>query len=136
MPVSNLDEPCAACRRPAGDHTLREWAACLGTTTVDQPFRHPGAREAEQIGREIKRRFELDDDLVIADHVEVTAATLEGYSGIVKTKTPVVVHDFGIGHPGGHTIVARVAFVSEPEAMRAYAEMMWKNATAAAERAG
>lgn len=35
MILHDLDKPCLACQRPAGDHTLREWNACMGATTTD-----------------------------------------------------------------------------------------------------
>lgn len=37
MPVEGLDKPCPHCGRVSGDHTLREWAECMGQSS-ELPF--------------------------------------------------------------------------------------------------
>lgn len=38
MPVGGLDEACGTCGKRSGDHTLDEWAVCLGTPTTNLSF--------------------------------------------------------------------------------------------------
>lgn len=97
MTVSGLDAPCAVCERPAGDHTLREWAACMGTQTTDLPYEAIPEDLAQTVAASVRDRFQLDDDLIVADHVVVRALTLGGRQGVLGIKIPALIHDFQIG---------------------------------------
>lgn len=136
MPVDGLDGPCGACERPAGDHTLREWAACLGTITLDLPFTEVPSDAAQLAADAVRTQFGLDDDLIIADHVVMKAAWLNGMSGHVKVKVPLLLHEFQIGVPGHPPEnVARVAFIGDVKSMRAYGRLARDSANGAANAA-
>jgi hypothetical protein len=129
MAVTNLDSPCGVCARASGDHTLREWAACLGTTTLDLPYQPVAA----DITSALRERFNLPGDQIIADHVVVRAAVLGGHTGVVGVKSPIVLHEFAVGMPDRPAeVVAKVAYIGSGDAVRAYGRLVQESADGAA----
>lgn len=112
MTVEGLEEPCPACGRTSGDHTLREWSECVGTVTTDLPYEETPADAAAVTAAAIRERFGLDPDLIVSDHAVVRAATLDGASGLVRVRVPIVLFEFQIGVPGGPDTVAKVAYLA------------------------
>lgn len=126
MPVGGLEDPCATCGRTSGDHTMREWAACMEKTDTDE-F---GARD-EEAGEAIRRKFGIAPETLIADHVLIEAAQLDGHAGQVGVKVPAIRHTFAIGGIDGATSVAQVLYLAEPVGMRNYGAMVQKAASTA-----
>lgn len=137
MSVRGLDDPCAACDRVSGDHTLREWAVCMGTQTTDLPWAPvPDDATGAAAGEAIRRMFQLDHDLIVADNVVIKAAVLDGASGPVQVRVPALIHEFGVGRPGeAPATMAKVAFVADSAVMRAYARLAADSARGAARAA-
>ncbi len=134
--VGGLDGPCVVCGRVSGDHTLREWAACVGTVTTDLPFERTPPDMAAAAAAAVRAQFQLDDDLVIADHAVVRAITLGGRSGALQVTVPGLLHEFQIGVPGQPpSTVARVAFIGNLAAMRGYGRLVRDSANGAANAA-
>jgi hypothetical protein len=132
MPVSGLDEPCPVFDRPSGDHTLREWAKCMGTTTTSVPFAEVPDDMAAAAATAIREQFAIDDDLILADGVVVRAATLDGHAGVVGIKVPALVHEFQINVPGHPpATIARVLFVGDVDSMRGYGRLVRDSANGA-----
>lgn len=145
--VGNLDSPCGACDRPSGDHTLREWSACMGEVTTDLPFEGTPADTAALATASLRERFNLDDSIIIADHVTVRAITLEGQMGTPArgpaslqrqptVKIPGLLHEFAIGVPGvPPSAVAAVLFTGSVKSMRGYGRLARDSANGAANAA-
>jgi hypothetical protein len=130
--LRGLDEPCATCGRPAGDHTLREWNVCMGTLTTDLPFQETPPDMAAAASEAVRAQFNLDEDLVIADNVVVKAVTLAGDSGVLGLRFPGLLHEFQIGLPGRPPgTLARVLFVGDVAAMRGYGRLVRDSANGA-----
>ncbi len=134
--LRGLDEACATCGRVCGDHTLREWAACMGTLTTDLPFERTPPDMAQAAGDAVRRQFRLDDDIAIADHATVKALTLAGSAGAVGVRLPMLLHEFQIGIPGQPPApVARVAYLGNLAGMRGYGRLVRDSANGAANAA-
>lgn len=100
-----LDMPCAACTRPLGDHTLRQYHAC--DPALDLPFEVTPDRAADSL----RAQLGFDEGTIVADHCIAKAATLD-LGGI---RTPVVIHEFAVGRPMfAPTPVVTVAFLGAP----------------------
>jgi hypothetical protein len=123
--IEGLDQPCPACERVAGDHTLREWHACLDEARVDMPA-EAVPQDARQVASEqLRRMFDLDGDVVVADHVVVRSVTLTGASGPVTLRMPGLLHEFAVGLPGSAPErVARVLFVGDDASLRGYGRLV------------
>ncbi len=134
--VSGLDRDCGACGRVAGDHTLREWAACMGTVTTDLPFEATPPDLAAAAAAAVRAQFQLDDDLVVADHVVVKAVTLAGSSGAIDVRVPGLLHEFQLGIAGQPPApVAKVAFLGDVASLRGYGRLVRDSANGAANAA-
>ncbi len=137
--LRGLDEPCATCERPAGDHTLREWNACMGTLTTDLPYEATPPDMARSAAAAVRAQFNLDEDLVIADHVVVKAVTLagDGRGHSIGVRLPALLHEFQIGLPGQPpTTLARVLFVGGADSVRGYGRLVRDSANGAVNAAG
>lgn len=136
MPVSGLDQPCGACGRPSGDHTLREWAACVGTTTTDLPYEALPSDMAKAAADAVRERFQIEPGVIVADNVVVRAATLDGSTGPVGIRLPVLLHDFQIGVAGSPPVpIATVAFIGDVDSVRGYGRLVRDSANAAVKAA-
>lgn len=138
MAVEGLDQPCGTCGRVSGDHTLREWAVCLGTVTLDLPFEPIPDDAAAAASAAVRERFQLDPDLIVADNVVIRAATLDGNTGAVQLRLPVLLHEFQIstGSATAPATIAKVAFLSgDGVGMRNYGRLVRDSANGAANRA-
>lgn len=137
MPVQGLDQPCGTCSRRSGDHTLDEWAKCLGTPTTDLPFERVPDDAAAAASAALRQQLGLDDDLILADSVIIRAATLDVSSGVVAAKVPALIHDFQIGVPGqAPAEVARVLYMGDTRAMKQYGRLVRDSANGAVNAAG
>lgn len=85
----------------------------------------------------LRERFQLDPDVIVADHVIVRAATLNGHTGSVAVRLPVVLHEFQVGVPGRAPVeVAKVAYVAgTAKTIRDYGRLVRDSANGAANRA-
>lgn len=129
MTVDGLDKPCAVCERPAGDHTLREWSACLGTVTTDLPYEDA---PDDSIAGAMRGRLGLDRDTIPADHIHARAATYAGSSGPVEIRMPVVLLDFSIGQAGAPPVtVAKIAFLGDRSSIRGLGRLVRDTANGA-----
>lgn len=136
MPIEGLDQPCSVCERPSGDHTLREWAACIGTVTTDLPYEQTPPDAAAVVAEKVRQQFNLDEDLIVADHVVIRAATLDGASGQVRVRIPALIHEFQVGVSGQPPVtVAKVVYVADTDGMRAYGRLARDTANGAANAA-
>lgn len=136
MPVEGLDKPCGTCRRVSGDHTLREWAVCMGEVTTDLPYEEGPADAAKVVADSMRERFGLDPKLIIADHFIARAAVLEGSSGAIGVKVPTLLHEFQMGVAGQAPVtVAEIAYIGDPAAMRQYGKLLRDTANGAANAA-
>lgn len=146
--VGGLDGPCGVCERPTGDHTLREWSACMEEVTTDLPFESTPADAAALASASLRDRFNLDDSIIIADHVTVKAITLDGEMMGVPPRGPAslqrrptvrvpgLLHEFGIGVPGiPPSTVASVLFVGGVDSVRKYGRLARDSANGAANAA-
>jgi hypothetical protein len=130
MTVHDLDAPCPVCHRPSGDHTLREWARCLNTKTLDLPFEPIPADAATTAAAALRKQLNIDDDVILADHVIVRALTLAGASGPLAVRLPCVHHDFQLATPQPVT-VARILFVGNPDSIHGYGRLIRDSANGA-----
>lgn len=134
--IEGLDDNCPACGRRSGDHTLDEWAACLGESGTALPFTIPDDDSAALLNENIRQRFNLDPGTLVADNVVVYAATLDFSSGTVSGKVPALIHDFSTSAGGKLVTVAKIVFMGgDPEQMRQYGKLARDSANAAANRA-
>lgn len=135
MGMQGLDDACPVCQRPAGDHTLREWAACMGESTT-LPFEPIPSDSAAAANAAMKERFGLDEDVIVADNVIVRAATLDFSTGVVNGQLPALIHEFQTSGAGGPPAeLAKVVFVAPTDGMRGYGRLVRDSANAAAKRA-
>lgn len=119
--VGGLDDLCPACHRIVGDHTLREWSACMKTPAVDLPYQEIPADMAKVVSDRLREQFTLDDDWIIADTVTVKSLVLDGAWGQMKVRTPALLHEFAIGNPNhGPMPVGKVLYVAPPDGLKRY----------------
>lgn len=131
-PVSGLDRPCSVCGRTSGDHTLREWAECMGTTTTDLPYEQTARDLADLAGENLRRSFGIGGDVVVADHVVVKALTLDGANGPLRVRLPAVLHEFQVGTPGHPpSAVAKILFTGTADSIRGYGRLVRDSANGA-----
>lgn len=134
--MKGLDDDCPTCGRTSGDHTLREWATCLGESTT-LPFEPIPDDAAAAANAALQKRFGLEDGVIMADNVIVRAAALDFHSGIVEGNLPALIQDFQVsGGPGGSPVdVAKIVFVAPGvDGMRAYGRLVRDSANGAAKR--
>lgn len=138
-PLQGLDQPCATCERPVGDHTLREWSTCVGTTTTDLPFEAmPDDAVARAAGDAIRRSFGIDDDIIVADHVVAKALVLDGQApGGLVVRFPAVLHEFQVGRAGAPPVeVAKVLYAGgSADVVRAFGRLIRDTSNGAANAA-
>ncbi len=134
MAVEGLDSRCPACDRISGDHTLREWAECMGESS-ELPFEPIAEDSAEAANAALRKRFNLDESQVVADNVVIRAATLDFSAGEVGGKMPALICDFQTSFNGMLLPAANVVFIAPPEGMRGYGRLVRDSANAAANRA-
>lgn len=129
MSVHGLDKVCGVCDRVSGDHTLREWAACLGSVTLDLPYEDV---PADSVAARMRDTFGIAPDVVVADHVNVRALVLTGSAGAVGIALPALEHTFQIGKPGqAPADVAKVLFLGSEESVRGYGRLIRDSANGA-----
>lgn len=131
MTVNGLNAPCLSCARRTGDHTLDDWARCLGTPSHDLAFEVT----PDDVAELIKGRFSGLDDHAVADCLAVRAATLEGETGALGVHMPVVLFEFSLALSTGPEVTSRVALIGTPDVIRKMGALMNEAAHAAAERA-
>lgn len=132
MPVGGYESPCPACGRTSGDHTLREWGACLGTPTTDLPFEATPDDLAGAAAERLRRIFGIEGDVIVADHVVVRALTLGGSNGPLSVYLPALLHEFQVGIPGQPpATVAQVLFTGDVRSIRGYGRLVRDSANGA-----
>jgi len=130
--ASGLDQPCPACGRTSGDHTVREWAACLGRQTLVLPYEEVPRDLAAAAAENLRRSFGIDGDVIVADHVVVRAVTLDGATGPVRLRLPALLHEFQVGIAGqAPTVVAKVLFAGNGQTVRGYGRLVRDSANGA-----
>lgn len=135
--VGGLDDLCPACHRILGDHTMREWSACLGVDSVNLPYKEIPEDMAEVVAARIREQFRLADGWLIADTVTVKAVVLDGEAGGVNVRTSALLHEFSIGAPDRPPLpVATLLFVGSPEGVKRYGVLVRDSANGAANAAG
>jgi hypothetical protein len=111
---------------------MREWSHCMGAVTLDLPTQPVPDDIAGAASAALRRQFDLDEDLLIADHVIVKSATLAGSSGPLDVRLPVLLQEFQLGHPGRPPIeIAKVLFLGNVETMRGYGRLVRDSANGA-----
>lgn len=136
-PLRDLDQPCAACQRPRGDHTLREFSTCLGARTFDLPYEDlEQDATAAAAGEALRKSFSIPGDVIVADHVVVRALTLDGGSGGLRVRLPGLMHEFQIGVQGKPPVLqAKVLFAGGLDSIRGYGRLVRDSANGAANAA-
>lgn len=134
MKVDGLDDDCPVCGRRSGDHTLDEWAACLGTGTMDLPFEEIPDDAIKLANDELQKRFGLPDDHWVADNLIVKALTLDASAGPIKTTIPALLFDYQSSASGFPLTVSKVLFLGDAETMRKCGRLVRDTANAAANR--
>lgn len=135
--VRGLDDPCPTCQRASGDHTLREWATCIGTQTTDLPFEPVPDDLADAATENMRRSFDIPGDVIVADHVVIRALTLDCSSGPIRMRLPAVLHEFQVAIPGQPpTVVAKVLFAGNDQTVRGYGRLIRDSANGAVNAAG
>lgn len=133
MPVSGLDENCGACGRRRGSHTLDELVTCMGEVTTDVEYEDT---PADSVAAGLRERFGLDPDLIVANHVQVRALTLQCEAMGAAFRLPLVEHTFQIGIAGRPPApVAKVAYLGDVAAVRKYGQLIRDSANGAARAA-
>lgn len=133
--VEGLDDQCGSCGREMGAHTLREFAACLETPSHNLPYEAFPADSIDDANEALRRKFQLDGDVIVADSVVAYSATLTGDAGPIGVSVPAVIHEFQQGTPAGPRTVAKVVYLSPADAMRKYGTLIYNTAWAAAKGA-
>jgi hypothetical protein len=133
----DLNEPCGACTRPVGDHTVRERLACSGHLTTDLPYEDVAPDLAAAATENIRASFGSDGDVIVADHIVARALTFDGHAGPVRLVYPGVLHEFAVGVPGQPpAVVAKVLFMGSEESVRAYGRLLRDTSNGAVNAAG
>lgn len=135
--IDGLDDACPACDLVCGDHTLRQWAACMGTLATRLPYAPQTADVADLANRTMQERFGLEEDWLVADNVILRAATLEADSGPLGVRMPALIHEFSSSHPDPlqPRPLAKVVFTGSLETMRGYGRLARNSANGAANAA-
>jgi hypothetical protein len=130
-PIRGLDRPCPHCARPTGDHTLREWSECIGAPSEHLPYEDtPAATRA--MADELRDRFGIDDDVLVADHIVAKAIVLDGQAGVLSVQLPGVLHEFAIGQVGAAPLTTvKVLFIGPPDVVRSYGRLVRDTANGA-----
>jgi len=130
-PIQNLEAACMVCERPAGDHTLREWSACMGTITTDLPY---GPIPAD--ARRIAERFGLPDGTLVADNVVAKSLVARADMGPLGQSLllPLVLHEFSRS-PNVGEVLARIAYIGDVGTLRQYGRLLRDTANGAANAA-
>lgn len=103
---------------------------------MNLPFQQTPPDMAAAAAAAVRGQFQLDEDLVVADHVVVRAITLAGSSGLVRVRLPALVHEFQIGVSGQPPEpVAKVAFIGSVDGVRGYGRLVRDSANGAANAA-
>lgn len=130
-PVTGLDTDCGTCGRRAGDHTLDEWAKCMGTVTTDLPY-EDNPHEVRFAGDQLREQLGLEQGTIVADHVVVKAAYYEGLNGVATVRMPMLIHEFAMGRPGAPPApVGKAVFLADSEGMRKYGQLVRDSANGA-----
>lgn len=105
-----LDQPCPACGRAIGTHTMREWAEHSSAPSHDLPY--------EEIP---DGPIMLDvDGMPMVDHIDVRATVMAVGDPHAPTATiPAVIFSFSVGVVGAAPVKrAEVLFAGSPESLR------------------
>jgi hypothetical protein len=108
----------------------------MATVTTDLPFEKTPPDMAAAAAAAVRQQFQLNDDLLVADHVVVKAITLQGSTGPVQVAFPGLLHEFQIGTPGQPpTTVSKVVFLGDEQSVRGYGRLVRDSANGAANAA-
>lgn len=130
MTLSGLDQPCLACSKRSGSHTLDEWEACLGAPSHDLPY-DDVPEDVQQI---LHQRFAGLEGYALSDTIDVRAAMVGGGTGPVGFTSPVLLLDFQVGSPAGPRQASKVAFLGTSTTMRKFGVLVRDAANAAANK--
>lgn len=104
----------------------------MGQPSLDLPFEAQSPDTAAYVADQVRKRFEVEADIIVADHVLVRAMTLAGDAGPLGVKLPAVLHEFQVGVAGqAPTTVAKVLFLADVDGMRAYGRLARDSANGA-----
>lgn len=135
--INGLDDACPACNEVCGDHTLRQWSACMGTLAHTTPYQPQEPDVAALADRTMRERFGLEEDWLVADNVILRAATLDAESGVLGVRVPALIHEFSSSNPDPSQprTVAKVVFIGSLDSMRGYGRLARDSANGAANAA-
>lgn len=130
--IEGRDRACLLCHRRVGDHTLDEYAACLGTPSHVVEHEPTPADAAELL----MQRIAGLDGYTIADTFTARSAVLDSAmaDGLV-VHVPAVLFEFAIGAERGPTVTANVALLGSLDAMRSSGRVIRDTCNAAANAA-
>lgn len=132
QPTDPLEQPCPACERPSGDHTLREWQACMEVPGLDLEFQEIEDTQTRQAASAaLADQLGFDSSALVADHVVTKAVVI----GAGPVRVGGLVMEFQIGNPTGiPDKVGTVVFLGRPDLMRSFGRLVRDSANGAANR--
>lgn len=133
MSYRGLDDVCAVCQRPVGDHTLREYRACSGNVEhlpyEDQPHDSAAAAGAAML----RKRLELNDSVIVADHVVARALTFATGGPTLAPVLGGIMLELALGTPGRPpTTVGEALYIGDADVLRKFGRLIRDTANGAA----
>lgn len=122
----SLEQPCAQCQRPIGDHLVREMVTCGLKPAVDLAYEDTPSDISH-----LATQFGFPAGTLVADHITAKALVIDTAIG----PFPVLLHEFMVGRPGMPPIdVVQVAYLGG-DTMRPYGRLIRDTANGAANAA-
>lgn len=126
---SGLDDPCGACRRRVGGHTMDEYDTCLRAVTLDLPYEDVPAGPIP---------LTVDGvDMPWGDHLTARACVVGGdTASALRLLMPAVIFTLQFGNPRGAPVdVGQFGFVGSPEGVRKLGKVLRDTCNGAANAA-
>lgn len=123
--AEGMEDPCLACGRVVGDHTMREFNACTGESGYEIAY-------APASSRTINERFGIPSGVLVADHVIAKASVVEGAAGALKIKLAGLLLEFASSATGRVEPVTKVLVMGDAPTIRSVGRLVRDTANGAA----